>query len=163
MASIFNLHYFNKEHIISTKTNILLEKAYDYLPQHIFKDTEWFYNTLKDTRSNLETLLLGESYRVAWSRDQSHYLLFTKTGDPNSIIIIDNLDPNLSLVNRSLSSLPPNLPPSDDEEEKETAAAAAAAPDEACRHCDANMRSQTRADQAAASPLLLRLWSRGFE
>jgi len=117
MASIFSLTLFSREHVEYTKTGLLEEQAYAAIPEYVFKHTDWFYNSAKDTKANLETLLLGESYRVAWSRDQANHILITKTSDPSSIIVIDNNNTNVSLVQRSPSIAP--LPPSDDEDEKD--------------------------------------------
>lgn len=82
---LYSLTLFKNDHIEFCKKGLPLEVAYKTLPDYIFGDANWFVNNAKDTNLNLETLLLGESYRVAWSRNQSEYILITKTGEPNSI------------------------------------------------------------------------------
>lgn len=113
---LYSLTLFKNDHIEFCKKGLPLEVAYKTLPDYIFGDANWFVNNAKDTNLNLETLLLGESYRVAWSRNQSEYILITKTGEPNSIIMVESRSPNLS--NRGPNTSYVALPPSDDEEDK---------------------------------------------
>lgn len=115
-SSVFSLTHFKEERIETKQSGISIENAYSSIPRHIFNDPSWFFDKQKDTQSNLEMLLLGESYRVAWSRDQNQYLLFTKTVDPTSVIMIDSSTVNqASLINRATQLSP--LPRSDDEED----------------------------------------------
>ena len=94
-----------------TRRNLTLTNAYANIPTYIFNDASWYFNAEAVCTRNLETLKVGESYQVGYKRDQQHYLIFTKTGDPSqdqeqiSDIIIDKTYEPTNVIKRT-SSLP---------------------------------------------------------
>ena len=109
----FSLSLFNNVKLETTISNLSFEKVYSVIPEYVFLDQDWFFNSEKDTKNILQTMLIGESYKVAWTKNHSRYLLITKNED--EIIIIDTEGRSPNLIKRNLLSI--SLPPSDDDDD----------------------------------------------
>ena len=107
---LFSFSLFKHEKLDGSLLNIIQEAVYKSIPNFIFFDNTWFYHTEKHITSVLANMLIGESYKVAWKKDESEYLLLTRIPEP-IVIISDDED----LRNRHLN-IP--LPISDDEDDK---------------------------------------------
>jgi len=108
---LFSISLFREEKREDSLPNVTTEAVYSSIPAFIFTNPQWFYHTEKHMTNILSTMLIGESYKAAWSKDESQYVLITRAPEP--FIIID--DEN-AIRNRR-SNIP--LPISDDEEDKE--------------------------------------------
>ena len=110
---LFSFSLFKNETLANSLMNIPPEFVYKSIPEFVFTDPVWFYHTEKHLTSVLTNMSIGESYKVAWSKDATHYLLLTRIQEPITIIS----DEDEQLRNRRMNT---PLPISDDEDDKYT-------------------------------------------
>jgi hypothetical protein len=108
----FSLSLFKNKKQETVLENIDTNSVYISIPEFIFADPQWFYHNEKHTTNVLSNMVIGESYKAAWSKDETQYLLITRL--PESIVIV--VDDENTIRNRRLTAA---LPISDEEEDKE--------------------------------------------